>query len=202
MRMWRTKAALVAMLASGAACTGDSPATVEQPVRFRLDPEMVALVVPQDTLLRALSTLPGRATGSPLIWRSDNPAVATVSAEGRVRAVAPGNTRIVASSRTDSAEATVRVAGVVCVPLVTAQPTTLSATVGQRLDIPWSMQGCALRPATVWSFVSRDTTVLRVAASRDSVATLEAVRAGFATLEVTRTDALGHFTQLVPVTVR
>ncbi|MCU0646702.1 MAG: Ig-like domain-containing protein [Gemmatimonadaceae bacterium] len=197
-----TVCGVIASVALLAACAGESPATVETRTRFRLDPAALDLFVGQDSALRALSTMPGAASTFPILWRSADPSIATVSADGRVRAVAPGVTQVMAASRTDTSVAQVRVLAAPCVLLLVFSPAQVSIAPGQRLDVPVTMQTCGIRTATGWRFTSRDTTIFRVVATRDSVATIEGVRAGQAPLAAERTDAQGQLTALLLVTVR
>jgi trimeric autotransporter adhesin len=197
-----TARGLIAMVGVVAACAGDTPATVEPRIPFRLDPASLELFVSQDSGLRALSTQPAPVSSFPLTWRSVDPSIATVSADGRVRAVAPGTTQIIAASRTDSATAQVRVFATPCALLLIHRPGQLAIAPGERVDVPVTMETCGIRPATAWRFTSGDTAVLRVLTTRDSITTIDGVRAGHATLIVERTDAQARLTALIPVTVR
>ena len=92
------------LLALVAAACGDDRPTAPSLVAPSDGAARVALDVERDTLYAGTSRrydarvydADGVASGEPVVWRSLSPAVAQVAVDGTVRAVAPGETRVVA----------------------------------------------------------------------------------------------------------
>lgn len=83
----------------------------------------------QQLVTQITDSLGNLLTGRPVVYASDAPTVASVSATGLVTALSPGNARITASSEGKTGTATVQV---INVPVATVQvtPTTTSLFVG------------------------------------------------------------------------
>ncbi len=116
-----------------------------------------ALQLTATALDAAGGAIPGR---SPSSWRSDAPAIASIDANGRVSALAPGNARLTATIDGLEGSATVSVTAVQ-VSSVTVTPAAPSLRVGARLSLSATLYGpnpsVALSPAgrtVTWSVLN------------------------------------------------
>jgi uncharacterized protein YjdB len=124
------------VLALVAVACGDTPRVFEpaKVVAVAVAPDAVALPVGESRVLRAT---PLDAAGRPLesravTWRSTDPTIATVAADGRITAVATGATTIVATSDGVSASARVTVEAPTPAPVdrIDVTPTAIVLEVG------------------------------------------------------------------------
>ena len=95
--------ALVAACGGGDSNDAQPPAAESSAQGFKLLPERLSLAINDDGALLALGT------SAKLTWSSGDPTVATVDANGRVKAVARGTALISASTATSVASSTLRV---------------------------------------------------------------------------------------------
>lgn len=141
-----------------------------------LDRTELTLVPGQSATLSA-TTDPAEAAAS-IVWRSVNPAVATVR-DGKVTAVAPGTTLVYATAGGATALCTVTVSDYVAVTSVTLDKTIASLVKGKTLQLHATVNpGNATEKALVWS--SSDNAVATV----DQNGLVTGVAAGRAVIKV------------------
>ncbi len=111
-----------------------SPTATPQPyvdvesVRLMLETNFTAVLYVGDTMVLSANVYPSNADNSSVAWQSSNTAVATVSATGKVTAVAEGEAviTVTASDKTDSYAITVKAAS--DIPSPSTSPTSADAT--------------------------------------------------------------------------
>ena len=126
--------------------------TVLQPVTgIELDAEELALVVGEDTTLVA-TVLPSDASNKAVTWTSNNTAVATVNAEGKVIAVGPGSAVITATTVDGNKTSTCTVTVTQLVSGVTLNKTEATLYVDEILDLIATVSPAnATNKAVTWS---------------------------------------------------
>ncbi|RXE59077.1 Ig-like domain-containing protein [Acetivibrio mesophilus] len=121
--------------------------------RISLDKETVTLY-PDEYILINAEVLPSNASDKRVAWKSDNTSVATVTAEGLVKAVNIGETKIVATSLYDSSKKAVCVIKVVERPVtkVTFKNVPESILVGQSKSLEVTVSPAnATNKTLIWS---------------------------------------------------
>lgn len=145
-----------AFLLPTTACSGDGGAAPAPTFSVSLTPVLDTIDVGDSTLFTATVTASdGSSTaGTAITWRSTNPAVATVSATGRVRGLTAGGSAIIAATATGAADT----AGVVVVtpppPLPSVRITEFHYdNVGTDVNEAIEVEGPAGTDLTGWSIV-------------------------------------------------
>lgn len=123
-----------------AACDDKDPVQPPPPVGVTVTPSTATLTVGQQLPVGAVVT---NSTNQTVSWESSSPAVATVSAQGVITAVAPGSALITATAAADpNAKAFVSVTVTPAAPpQITLAPTTASVVVGQTVQLVAAVTG-------------------------------------------------------------
>ena len=165
----------------------------------RVTPDSITLLVGGGETQLAATVLPAKAINQKVSWKSTNPAVATVTENGRVRGVAFGETTIVVTTDEGNFTDTCRVIVDTTVPI---RVTSVSLNVTSRtLDI-------GATETLIATVLPTDATIKTVSwrSSNETVATVNASglvtarAAGSAVITVTTTD--GNRTATCSLTVR
>ncbi len=142
------------------------------------------LIVGESATLIA-NVLPADATDKSLIWTSSDNSVATVSEEGFVSAIAPGNA-VITVTTSNGKTATCRVvveSGIINVASVTLDKTELNLTEGDTANLIATVNPSDATDKTL-SWTCSDESVATVSANGD----VKAMKAGTATIIVSSTN--------------
>jgi trimeric autotransporter adhesin len=136
-------------------------------------------------------------TGQAITWDSSNPAIAAVSANGLVTAVAPGTATVTATCAGRSGSATIIVQPPVAALVISQSSATLAAGVSLQLTAtPEDANGNALQSLTI-TWTSSNTAVANVSSYTAITGRVAAVAAGMATITATT----GGVSALATITV-
>ena len=176
--------------------------SVKTPVtNITLDKEDFAITAGESVKIGAAIT-PEDATNTKLTFSSSNTSVATVSSDGTVKALTPGETTITVTSNNDSAfenvSKSVKVtvnAAPVAVSSVTLNKTSLTLTAGETSELSATVNPSNATDKSI-SWASNDTSVVTV----DETGIVTAKAPGTATITVTTADGNKTANCLVTVT--
>ncbi len=161
-----------------------------------LDQTSMELAVGKTTQLVA-TILPDSATNKNVVWESFNPAVATVSQTGVVKAISPGVAHIQVTTEDGNKTATceVKVLAPVLVEKVTINTTSLNLQIGKTAQLTATVSPTtASNKSVTWK--SSNTSIVSVS----STGLVTAVGNGTATITVTTADGAKTATCTVTVT--
>jgi len=136
---------------------------------------------------------PVEAANQAITWSSDNTAVAIVSADGTITAIAPGTATVTATTQDGSYAATCTVTVTQTVTGISLNKSTLALTVGGSEQLIATVSPSGAIQAVIWS--SDNTAVATVSAD----GTVMAIAQGTATITATTQDS--NFTATCKVTV-
>ncbi|MGD2155071.1 MAG: protein kinase [Gemmatimonadales bacterium] len=173
-----------------------SPVTGATVATVRLEPRALSLTVAEVGSLSAtaLDAAGRRLSGRRVSWSVTDPTVASVSADGQVRALAPGTTEIVATIDGRSARATVTVTAE-AVAAVTLSPASVHLQPGATAQLSATVVGVrgSRLDGRPLEWRSSDETVATVSAA----GIVTAVSAGTATVSATAGGRTGQTTVTV-----
>lgn len=169
------RASVCALILAAAACSGDEPSVPTPPAeRPRLQLADTAVVLDAGASRQLAATVTG-AANTAVLWRTAAPAVATVSAAGEIRGVAPGTAVVTAKAVADTtvtAHVTVTVRhAAASVKITTAAPRLARGDTLRLAAVVRRADGSAL-----------DTVPVQWESTRPDVAALGAIGAGAATV--------------------
>lgn len=152
-----------------------------------LNESTLSLIAGGETFTLVATVVPADATDKSVTWTSSDEAVATVSENGLVSAIAPGTVTITATSVADNTKTATCIVtvtpGVVAVESVSLNKTELSLIVGAEETLTATvLPGNADNKAVTWS--SSDTAVATV----DANGKVKAIAIGEAVITVTTND--------------
>jgi uncharacterized protein YjdB len=175
----RVRLLLLVIALSG--CSEPPGSSVAVP-QLSVEPAALALLQGDSAQLAAVVRQGGAVMpGATVTWRSEAPAIATVSADGRVAAVGVGSTRVSALSGVAMAQVPVTVVSACRTLGVTVRPASAQVRVGAELYVS-AMLSCTdtvVAPRFLWS--STDTSI----ASVDTTGRVVGRRAGTAVVVAT-----------------
>jgi len=162
--------------------------------------QTTATVVEEGTVQLSATVLPDNAENKTLAWSSDNPAVATVNAQGLVTAVKAGTAKITAAATDESgvkSSCTIEVtAKAIPVTQIDLQYTSYKLKVGETLSNPATVKPDDATTKTV-AYSSDKTDV----ASVDEEGLITAKAAGTAKIKASATDGSGVVSAECEITV-
>ncbi len=180
-------ATITATAADGSGVKATCKVTVTQPVtKITLNKTSLNLSVNKSETLKA-TVKPDNATNKAVNWKSTNTKVATVDANGLVKAVGAGSATITATAADGSGvKATCEVTVVKLVSEITLDKTDIVIHVGESDTINATVTPAdASNKEITWTSTNAD------AATVDSTGKVTAVSAGTATITATATDESG-----------